>query len=172
MPQKKKTPESSLLRRTPMNKRITAISEEFMTALVRQSWPGNVRELQNCMERTVILSTGAVLSCSLPAVTGTAKLSAGATLQEADRSHILQTLERTEGVVGGRNGAAADDFDLQDEAVGYRSEAKLSIAGASSGFGPHRREPIFWNVPLTETSRIHFAGKIPIYETERPQPAA
>src|SRR6202166_1648645 len=40
-----------------MNKRITAISEEFMTALVRYSWPGNVRELQNFIERSVILST-------------------------------------------------------------------------------------------------------------------
>src|SRR6202045_903250 len=38
-----------------MNKRITAISEEFMTALVRHSWPGNVRELQNFIERSVIL---------------------------------------------------------------------------------------------------------------------
>src|ERR1700688_448597 len=41
-----------------MNKRITAISEEFMTALVRHSWRGNVRELQNFIERSVILSTG------------------------------------------------------------------------------------------------------------------
>jgi formate hydrogenlyase transcriptional activator len=45
-----------------MSKRITAISEKFMMALVRHSWPGNVRELQNFIERSVILSTGAVLS--------------------------------------------------------------------------------------------------------------
>src|SRR6266849_5792936 len=36
-----------------MRKRITAISEEFMAALVRHSWPGNVRELQNLIERSV-----------------------------------------------------------------------------------------------------------------------
>jgi formate hydrogenlyase transcriptional activator len=90
-----------------MNKRITAISEEFMTALVRHSWPGNVRELQNFIERSVILSTGAVLSGSLPQVTGTLKLSAAVTLEEAERSHILQTLDQTDGMVGGRNGAAA-----------------------------------------------------------------
>src|SRR5712675_44943 len=48
-----------------MRKPITAVSEEFMEALVRHSWPGNVRELQNCIERSVILSTGAVLSGSL-----------------------------------------------------------------------------------------------------------
>jgi transcriptional regulator with GAF, ATPase, and Fis domain len=90
-----------------MNKRITAISEEFMTALVRHSWPGNVRELQNFIERSVILSTGAVLSGSLPEVTGTLKLSAAVTLEEAERSHILQTLQQTKGVIGGLNGAAA-----------------------------------------------------------------
>jgi formate hydrogenlyase transcriptional activator len=90
-----------------MRKRITAISEEFMAALVRHSWPGNVRELQNFIERSVILSTGDVLSGSLPEITGRLKLSAAVTLEEAERSHILQTLGQTEGVMGGRNGAAA-----------------------------------------------------------------
>jgi formate hydrogenlyase transcriptional activator len=90
-----------------IQKPITAISEEFMTALVRHCWPGNVRELQNFIERSVILSTGAVLTGSLPELTVTAKFSAPVTLQEAERSHILQTLQQTEGVVGGRNGAAA-----------------------------------------------------------------
>jgi formate hydrogenlyase transcriptional activator len=90
-----------------MNKRITAISEEFMTALVLYSWPGNVRELQNFIERSVILATGAVLSGSLPELTGPLKLSGAVTLEEAVRSHILQTLRQTEGVVGGPNGAAA-----------------------------------------------------------------
>src|SRR5258708_24079775 len=78
-----------------MNKRITAISEEFMTALVRHSWPGNVRELQNLIERSVILSTGAVLSGSRPELTGTSKLSAPVTLEEAESLHILRTLEQT-----------------------------------------------------------------------------
>jgi formate hydrogenlyase transcriptional activator len=90
-----------------MNKEITAISEEFMTALVRHAWPGNIRELQNFIERSVILSDGAVLSGSLPELTGTLKASAAVTLEEAERSHILQTLERTAGMVGGRKGAAA-----------------------------------------------------------------
>jgi formate hydrogenlyase transcriptional activator len=90
-----------------MNKRITAVSEEFMAALARHPWPGNVRELQNLIERSVILATGAVLNGSLPGVTGRLKLSAAVTMEEAERSHILQTLGQTEGVMGGRNGAAA-----------------------------------------------------------------
>src|SRR5271163_4764652 len=49
-----------------MRKPITAISEEFITACSRHSWPGNVRELLNFVERSVILSTGAVLNGPLP----------------------------------------------------------------------------------------------------------
>src|SRR5437879_1734464 len=66
-----------------MNKRITAISEEFLEVLARHSWPGNVRELQNFIERSVILSTGAVLSGSPPELTGALKLSGFVTLEEA-----------------------------------------------------------------------------------------
>jgi formate hydrogenlyase transcriptional activator len=97
-----------------MGKPITAISEKFMAALARHSWPGNIRELQNFIERSVILSTGDVLNGSLPEVACTtregvksAELSAPVTLEEAARSHILQALLKTEGVVGGPSGAAA-----------------------------------------------------------------
>src|ERR1035438_4346074 len=65
-----------------MHKPIKAISEEFMGAMVQHSRPGNVRELQNFIERSVILSTGAVLSGSRPKVTGTSKFSGAVTLDE------------------------------------------------------------------------------------------
>jgi formate hydrogenlyase transcriptional activator len=90
-----------------MQKPITAIGDEFMAALTRHAWPGNVRELQNFVERSVILSTGAILDGSLPELNCTPKSSAPITLEDMERSHILQTLLRTEGVVGGLNGAAA-----------------------------------------------------------------
>jgi transcriptional regulator with GAF, ATPase, and Fis domain len=76
-----------------MQKPIKGISEEFMSVLARHSWPGNVRELQNFIERAVIRRGP--------------KSSAPVTLEDAERSQILQTLQQTEGVVGGRNGAAA-----------------------------------------------------------------
>jgi formate hydrogenlyase transcriptional activator len=97
-----------------MHRPITAISQEFLDALAHHSWPGNVRELQNFIERSVILSTGSVLNGSLPKLSYTVhdgskgqKLSAPVTLEQAERSHILQALLQTEGVVGGPNGAAA-----------------------------------------------------------------
>src|SRR5205807_976087 len=80
-----------------MQKPITAISEEFIAALAHHSWPGNVRELQNFIERSVILSTGAVLNGSLPEVIGTC---APVTLEQVERSHIRRTLLQTRGVVG------------------------------------------------------------------------
>jgi transcriptional regulator with GAF, ATPase, and Fis domain len=90
-----------------MRKPIKGISEEFMSVLVRHSWPGNVRELLNFVERSVILSTGAVLNGPLPEFRRGPKSFAPVTLEDAERSQILQTLQQTEGVVGGRNGAAA-----------------------------------------------------------------
>ncbi len=97
-----------------MHKRITAISEEFRAVLARHSWPGNIRELQNFIERSVILSTGVVLSGPPPELIHTthdaskwSKASTPVTLEQAEVSHILQTLQQTEGVIGGRNGAAA-----------------------------------------------------------------
>jgi transcriptional regulator with GAF, ATPase, and Fis domain len=95
-----------------MRKRITSISEHFMAVLVEHSWPGNVRELQNFIERSVILSDGGVLTGPSPELTHTEPRKCTnafipITLKQMERSRILQVLEQTQGVVGGRNGAAA-----------------------------------------------------------------
>jgi len=94
-----------------MGKKITMIAEEFMEVLAQHSWPGNVRELQNFIERSVILSEGGVLTGSSPNPARIAheapKEPTPTTLEQVERSHILKVLEETEGVVGGRNGAAA-----------------------------------------------------------------
>jgi formate hydrogenlyase transcriptional activator len=90
-----------------MRKPITAVAEKFIAACVHHSWPGNIRELQNLIERSVILSEGPVLNGSLMDVTYATKASAPVTLEQAESSHIVQTLRQTGGVVGGRGGAAA-----------------------------------------------------------------
>jgi formate hydrogenlyase transcriptional activator len=119
-----------------MCKRITAISEEFMTALVHHSWPGNVRELQNFIERSMILSTGSVLNGQRPELTGRSRLSAPVTLEEAQISHILQTLQQTRGVIGGMNGAAArlgmhrSTLISMMRRLRIKSWAKLNLAGS------------------------------------------
>jgi formate hydrogenlyase transcriptional activator len=90
-----------------MRKPITAVAEEFIAGCARYSWPGNIRELQNFIERSVILSDGPVLTGSLSDLGYTEMASETATLEEAESSHILETLRETGGVVGGPNGAAA-----------------------------------------------------------------
>jgi formate hydrogenlyase transcriptional activator len=44
-----------------LHKRIDAIDETMIAALVNYDWPGNIRELENFMERAVILATTPVL---------------------------------------------------------------------------------------------------------------
>jgi formate hydrogenlyase transcriptional activator len=90
-----------------MRKPVTSIAEEFMMGLERYSWPGNIRELQNFIERSVILTDGEVLNGSLTELPNTSESAAPVTLDDASRSHILQILIETGGVVGGPNGAAS-----------------------------------------------------------------
>ena len=110
-----------------LHKRITSISEQFMGALARHSWPGNVRELQNLIERSVILCTGTVLSGSPPDPIPTRSSPLGAdpkdssssinpspdfaagrvrTLAEAEREHITEVVQMTDGLIAGKGGAA------------------------------------------------------------------
>ena len=50
---------------TRMNRHITTIPTETMTALSRYHWPGNIRELENFIERAVILTRGSSLTVPL-----------------------------------------------------------------------------------------------------------
>jgi len=91
-----------------MNKQIETIPTETMNALTRWEWPGNVRELENFIERSVILSDGAVLNAPLselkPVYLGPRH---DATLESLEREHILGVLRETGGVISGLRGAAA-----------------------------------------------------------------
>ena len=90
-------------------KSIEHIPEEVMDILKRHRWAGNIRELQNFIERSVIVTTGAVLRPPLQElrVLSRAAETSTATLAEAERAHIAKALSETNWVVGGRDGAAA-----------------------------------------------------------------
>jgi len=92
-----------------MNKAIDTIPTETMEALEQWGWPGNVRELENIIERAVILSAGPVLRVPLAEVRPVRETSVAsvATLEAAERDHILRALRETKGLVGGPRGAAA-----------------------------------------------------------------
>src|ERR1700734_3266381 len=92
-----------------LNKTIDAIPEEVVEVLKAHDWPGNIRELQNCIERAMLFSPGSVLRLPM-ALTQTAVAqrseSSARTLADADREHILETLQQTNWLIGGRGGAA------------------------------------------------------------------
>ena len=88
------------------NKQIKTIQPEDMETLAGYSWPGNIRELQHFIERSVILSPGAVLRPPLDQLHRDLREQRALTLKEAERQHILQALRDTDWVVGGANGAS------------------------------------------------------------------
>jgi formate hydrogenlyase transcriptional activator len=95
-----------------MKKPIDTIPTKAMTVLTEYHWPGNVRELENFIERAVILTRGAELQIPLAEFKQRAKLmpvpaNAFATLEHAEREHIMRALGETAWVIGGPAGAAA-----------------------------------------------------------------
>lgn len=90
-----------------MHRPIPTIPPEAIQAMMDHSWPGNVRELQNFIERAVIISQNGVLSIPpLEARRNIFSSHVGTTLNEVERDHILQVLDKTGWVLGGLAGAA------------------------------------------------------------------
>jgi formate hydrogenlyase transcriptional activator len=92
-----------------MGKQIEHIPPDTMSKLIAYQWPGNIRELQNFIERSVIVTSGNILHPPLTGLNSAAAAeSTGAiTMEDAERYHILKTLELTRWVVSGPNGAAS-----------------------------------------------------------------
>ncbi len=106
------------------NKIVQYVPADAMDALVNYGWPGNVRELENFIERAVLLSPGRELRVAMSELrpsgmnadqsdaiaeitTFGAARSSIATLEEAERQHILRALRQTGWRIAGPKGAAA-----------------------------------------------------------------
>ena len=99
-----------------MGKQVDSIPPETMAAFQWYLWPGNIRELQNLVERAVILSRDGVLpnplhkkqtELMIPNLHHTRTFPLSMTLEDSDRSLIVDTLEQVGWIVGGPRGAAA-----------------------------------------------------------------
>jgi formate hydrogenlyase transcriptional activator len=99
-----------------MGKPVDSIPPETVAAFQWYSWPGNIRELQNLVERAVILSRDGVLpnplhkkqtELMIPSLRHTRTFQSSMTLEDSDRSLIVETLEQAGWIVGGPRGAAA-----------------------------------------------------------------
>jgi PAS domain S-box-containing protein len=105
---------------TRMGKEFKEVPAVVLRELIEYHWPGNIRELENVIERAAIISPAGLLRLPEPLVRDEPvpankryKISAAptsekvATLDEAERRHILTALEATGWRISGPNGAAA-----------------------------------------------------------------
>ena len=88
-----------------MGRSIESIPRKTMERLMAHPWPGNVRELRNLIERAMIVSDGRSLTIDLPAG-GPGPTSVPVTLEEVERKHIREVLERVHWRISGKGGAA------------------------------------------------------------------
>jgi formate hydrogenlyase transcriptional activator len=112
-----------------MGKAIESISPETMDRLHQHDWPGNIRELRNVIERAMIVSDTRVLQIEIPP-SPPVDLAASGSLEEMERLHIRQVLDRTGWRISGKNGAA-EQLGLPPTSL----HSKLKRLGISR---PHR----------------------------------
>ncbi len=94
-----------------LNKNVTDLTPEALSLLYAYDWPGNVRELEHAIQRAVIVCRGSVIrpeDILLEAgKTGGGPVEEIVTMEEMERRHIREALERTGWVIRGPRGAAA-----------------------------------------------------------------
>jgi len=88
------------------NKQVNTISKKSLNLLLEYSWPGNIRELENVIERAVITSESNELNLE-SLITSDSSSDNFSTLEELEKNHIIQALEKTSWKISGTGGAAA-----------------------------------------------------------------
>lgn len=87
-----------------MGRSVDSIPKPAMEGLKNYSWPGNIRELRNLIERAMIMSNRKTLCIEIPDVKCPCKNLP--TLEDVERNHILEVLEKSQWRIGGPDGAA------------------------------------------------------------------
>lgn len=92
-------------------RKISRIAPKVLQQLRAYTWPGNVRELEHLIERSVLLTTdGTLQDVYIPKNTTTGQQTparlANRTLEEVERSYIIEVLKRCAGKISGAGGAA------------------------------------------------------------------
>ncbi|WP_431245150.1 helix-turn-helix domain-containing protein [Flavobacterium sp. P21] len=93
-------------------KNVREISETALKSLLAYHWPGNIRELENLIERSILLAkTDTIEHIPLPAfdeikVNNKSNEWYFKTIQENEREHIINVLEKCNGRIRGAGGAS------------------------------------------------------------------
>jgi DNA-binding NtrC family response regulator len=85
-----------------LHKDVRIIPTAVMSMLRAYPWPGNVRELENAITRAVVMARGISLrvedfSLSVDLISRRDAGTVGTSLEEVERTHVIQILERTGG---------------------------------------------------------------------------
>ncbi|MBK9097406.1 MAG: sigma 54-interacting transcriptional regulator [bacterium] len=97
-----------------LNKKISAITKSALDILKAHSYPGNIRELENIIHRAVIISKTDVISDENILLNQGTEVVKNAdsinreivSLEQMEKQYIIQVLNKTEGKISGKNGAA------------------------------------------------------------------
>ena len=131
-----------------MGKPIERIADDSMMAMERYNWPGNVRELRNVVERAMILERGSTLHVALGRrpIDSPARPRTSETLASAERSHILQTLDRCGWRIRGPEGAATIlGIEADDARISHEKARPYAPPIISNDFGDSTNSWGFWS---------------------------
>jgi len=123
-----------------LGKQVVEVEPAAMELMKIHTWPGNVRELENTIERGVALSRGTKIRLEdLPRRLQQSSLTASVStaipsLQDVERRHILQTLER----VNWNRKKAAEILQISTTTL-WRRLKEFEISEQSEVIGDHMR---------------------------------
>ncbi len=115
-----------------LGKSIDKVSATTMDHMAEYNWPGNIRELENVIQRAVLLSPASTLTIEEPLADPFSRSNSmppSLKLEDADRHHILEVLERCDWKIKGQ-GNAAECLGLPPSTLRLRMK-KLGIVRPS-----------------------------------------
>ncbi|HEX2237165.1 MAG TPA: sigma 54-interacting transcriptional regulator [Gammaproteobacteria bacterium] len=115
-----------------LGKVLEGVDPASLERLMSYAWPGNVRELQNVLERAAIQATGPIVRVDellMGATSAAASEGHTGTLEDIERRHIQQVLEKCRWTIEGKLGAAAV-LGLKPSTLRFRMQ-KLGISKPS-----------------------------------------
>lgn len=92
-------------------KKITGFSQKVLQQMCLNSWPGNIRELENMVQRSIITAKDNMIKeMAFPKITDLQQENSQEwqvkTLQQIEKEHILKVVEKCNGRISGKQGAA------------------------------------------------------------------
>ncbi len=147
-------------------KKVEDVPDDVIATLKHYSWPGNVRELQNVIERAVVATKGPTLRLTEPERRSQRAAASSRTLAQVERDHIVATVQTTNGVLGGSDGAAAR-LGLSRTTLISRMQ-RLGISTVGSGLRRTTARSVRDGRPATSSASSGGLREVSLHGRERP----